>query len=346
MKNFKTPLLFLGFAILIDCTGFVPPANYQNNYPSQGYNPNYPPPNAQRGYNPNYPPQQPNAPPRNDADYDRRITRDADRDETLSRRRKGRTCENENRNHECKQLCRTMYRRQNDREDCEELTIPDINKIFDIYEELENPRQNNLEQMYLDDLDAFLNISIAGFDRLISRYNKRDAKEVLRWLAENDDAAELVRDEDDDFETFEELLELLKSFERATVEKPFVEEIDNKTLLEHAMDAGNESAVEWFLDYIFQTYPGCDDNNDPGRLKCLTVMCKIGDGFEDEDSREDMLEYSDFESFIEDVIDNHINQTNWKNPLNNPPTTFDYPDVESLEEKGGDWVKALCDTLT
>ena len=332
MKSLKNTALILSLGFLFNCTGYVPPAQQ---FPSS----NYPP-------NPYQNPYSPNAPPRLDADYNRRIANDRDRDETLSRanrRRGGDTCEDKDDDHECKELCREMYRRQDDREECEELTVNNINRIIEVSDVLRNPSSNSLGRMDLEDFDLYLNVSIAGFDRLISDYSRGDANEILVWLTESESATEVFMDEDDDFETFEELLELVDNFDSDEVEKPFTEEIDRRTLFEHAMYSGNELAVEWFLDYIFGTDPAC---NTIASEECFTVICKIGEGFEDEDNREDLLSFSEFEDFLEDdILGNDINSGNWE-PTAQRSGAAKYTDAEQIEDiQDGDWVTALCGGL-
>ena len=186
---------------------------------------------------------------------------------------------------------------------------------------------------------------LPGFDRLISDYSKGDAREVLQWLAENSHAAELFKDEDYDFETFEELLKKIESFESNEVDQPFTEEIGRKTLFEHASDAGNENAVDWFLDYIFQTATACKNKQESSE-GCLTVICKIGSDFEDNDSREDLLDFSDFEGFLEDdIIKKSTNSLKWE-PSAQRSGESKYKDIDDIKEhQDGDWVTALCGGL-
>ena len=144
MNNLKNRISILGLAFLFGCTGMAPPAYPPDRFSSTG------------------------APPgtRSAEDYSRRIASDRDREETLRNRRQGKTCENESSSHECVKLCREMYRLEDDREDCEGLTVTDIEKIFKIHELLKNPRLRSLEAMgqdELDDFDAYLNVSIARF---------------------------------------------------------------------------------------------------------------------------------------------------------------------------------------
>ena len=309
--NFKLQILLLGLAFLFACSGYVPPAGYQNQQ-SSGY-PNQYNPYAQNGnqQNPYY---QQQAPPRSDQDYRRIQEEDPDRDEVLRRsssRRRGNRCEDEtDRNHQCKQDCRTMYRRTDDKEECEELTIPQIDNLIYVHEALENPSESSLNDINWEDFEVYLNVSIAGLDRLVGEYNNRDAEEVLIWIAYDETIAEIFKDEDQDYRTLETLLsEATVSFGDDELDEPFSREIDrDDNLLEFAI--GNESALEWFLDYILDTASQCDDAS--VSIACFTIICKIGDSFGNDRSerqnREDWLRNSsEFENYIDDIIEAEIN---------------------------------------
>ena len=302
MINLKFKGLIVLLAFFLGCTGYVPPANYPSNNQQNNY-----PPNNQAPYSPYYngPIQTlPSVGPRDDSDYTRRRTEDPDRDSTLSRAKKGDSCEDEKSNHECYDLCRTMYRRADDKEECAELTPENVEAVYDVWTALETGRLSNLEGIDEEHLDWFVNVSIAGFDSLIREYKRSEAEDVLIWIAENEAVAEVMRDEDDDFETLEELLSLVDRFELETVENPFIEEIDRRTLFEYAINTGNDTAMDYFLDYFLQTHKSCRRDNVV--LPCLTVVCKIGAAIDERD-RENLFNSNIFSDFVEDIIKDEIN---------------------------------------
>ena len=304
MAVLKLGKLVLLLIFLLQCTGYVPPASYPaNNNPRSG-NP-YPNSNF---YNPPY--QQQNLSsinvPRDDSEYTRRRATDPDRDSTLSRAKKGDSCEYEKSSHECYDLCKKMYKRSDDRKECLELTPDNIETIYEVFKALESGRLSHLEGIDVEPFDWFINVSIAGFDFLIRReYKRSEAEDVLIWISENEEVAEVMRDEDDDFETLEELLSLVDRFELETVEEPFIKLIDRHTLLEYAINAGNDIAIDYFLDYFFQTHRSCR-NNKKITIACLTVICKIGASIDERD-RENIFDSSIFADFIEDIIKEKIN---------------------------------------
>ena len=308
MTVLKSKGFILLFAFLFSCTGYVPPVNYpsQGPYPNN-QNPYYP--NNQPAYPPygghNYPPI---GAPRNDIDYTRRATTDPDRDATLSRAKRGDACEDERSNHRCYDLCKAMYKRADDKEECAELTPDNIEAMYDMWQALETGRLSNLEGINVEHFDWFLNVSIAGFDALVREYKRSEAEDVLVWIAEDEDVAEVMRDEDNDFETLEELLSLVDRFELDSVEEPFITEIDRKTLFEYAIDSGNDIAMDYFLDYFFQTHKSCRRDNHI-TIACLTLVCKIGDSIDERD-RENLLNSSLFSDFAEEIIRKEVNGSN------------------------------------
>ena len=297
LKKLKNGLLFV---FLVGCTGVVPPVNYPPN--STGYN-------HSTGYQTNnYPPL-----PRDEQDYNNRIAKDPNRAAVLKNSRDrldGNSCENEDTNHECRSLCKEMYRRKYDREECEELSVVQIEKLLDVHKKLKEADIDDLERIDFEDLKVYLNVSIAGFDNLIRDYKRNDAKEVLTWIAEDEEAAELLREEDDDYKTLEELLKQISSFSDTEIEEPFSKELNSRdgTLFEMAMHFDNDPAIEWFLDYIFSTDRACTGNNRKVSAACFTVICEIGKEFNDQDYRVDWLDFPAFENYIDDIIDKEVNR--------------------------------------
>ena len=314
MLNLKLKALIGLFALLLGCTGYVPPVNYPSQNPSPPNNPNSYPPNNPNSYPPNnsnpygnYNNQNlPSADslPRSDSEYDERDD-DPDRKATLNRLKRGDACEDERESHECYVLCKSMYKRKPDQEECAELTPDNIEAMYEMWQDLETGRLNNLENIDAEHFDWFLKVSIAGFDSLIRGYKRSEAEEVLVWIAENDDIAEVMRDEDDDFETLEELLSLVERFELDSVEEPFIAEIDRKTLFEYAIETGNDIAMDYFFDYFFQTHKSCWKDTEISR-ECLIKVCAIGASIDERD-RDSLLDSYIFADFVKGIIKHAIN---------------------------------------
>ena len=286
--------------------------------------------------------------------YDARKSQDEDRDRVLEdsrRRRSGNVCEEEDRDHECKNLCKEMYGRVGDRKDCEKLTVTQIVALFDLYELLEEPDEDDLVDVEVEDFDVYLNVSIASLEDLIDdEWTSRESKEFLYWLINNEEIALVFEKEDDDYKTLTALLKKIDNFNSDDIWEPFTTKIEDDKLMAVAIDSGNEMVVEWFMDYIEDKNNEC--RNEMVSLGCFEVYCKIGDGI-DEDFMEDWLSYGDFESYIDDIIGKGVNSNNpaLAGGDSTPNATgWTYGDGEGKFEDVGDiddnWVEELCAGLT
>ncbi len=289
--------------------------------------------------------------------YNTRRERDDDRRSVLSHSRdryKGKACEDEDRDHDCKEQCRDIYNRRADREDCEELSISQIERLEELHDLLEDPKKNDLEDdVDHDDFDVYININIQPLDKYIGRYSTREAREFLVWMIENPDIAEIFEKEDDDYDAFEALLKSLKSFSGDDHHLPFIAKADRSDkLMEVAVESGNDDLMEWFLDYINEKNNACED--DETSAGCLTVYCRIGKEMDD-DSLEEWLDYEVFEDYINNIIEDKINACNWQRGNNRPATDSEgetcsgrgsAPDpYEESDDLRLNWFEAFCSAL-
>ena len=218
-------------------------------------------------------------------------------------RRRGSGCEAERSSHSCHQLCREMYPR--DRDECLEEDPDTIDNVYEVYQALENAR--DLDVINLEDLETYLDISIVSLNSLIREYKRNDAEDMLIWIAEDSEVAELIRAEDDDFRILNDLLSLMSRFDSSKIDVPFTRRVNNRdTLIDYALTHGNEEALDYFIEYILMGGQDCRaDNND---IACLALMCKIG-----RSNRERERDYyffsRAFEDFISEIIDNRVNGT-------------------------------------
>ena len=249
-----------------------------------------------------------------DRDYDQLREQDSNRINVLEESRKryrGQTCkEEDDRHHLCVEQCREIYSRRSKRDDCEKLPIAQIEVLAELHELLEDPDDDDLRDIDLADLEVYLNVSIEGFDSLIAKYSRNEARKVLFWIAENEKVANIVSGEDDNFKALEALFkEVVGSFSASSeTHKPFIEKIDGSDrLMEIVIDTGNEAALEWFHEYITEKAKACrEENNYEISLGCFTVFCKIGKDI-DNDLRENWLSFEDFEEYIDDIVQAGVN---------------------------------------
>lgn len=338
MNLVKSTGLFLTFIFLSGC---FPAGNggYNNNPNNNNLN------NQPRNTGPS----------RSDSAYERRKEVDEDRSEVIEesrRRRRGSKCEDEDRDHDCKDQCRDIYTRRSDREDCEELTVDQIANLEELDKILKDPDEDELSDIDHEDFDVYLNVSIAPFDKHVGRYSTREAKEFIFWAITDEEIARIIKKEEDDYEILDNLLKQLASFSGDDHYKPFIARVDGSDkLMEVAIADGSEVVLEWFQDYINEKNGACSaDNRGETHEECFKVYCEIGKAIDD-DLRDDWLSYEDFEDYIDDVIEDGTNCDNWDS-INRPGLTSPdgatcaegnspYEDSNDIE----DWYDDLCRSI-
>ena len=299
----------------MNCTNTIPPAGY----PSTG------------------------TPP--DSYYNTRIQQDQDRNEIFERSRvRGDLCRDKDENHTCREHCDTMYRRGEDQRDCERLAVDQIEKLIVVYEILKDADGEGLRRIKAEGLDVFLNVSIAGFDDLVWDYGSNEAEEILIWIANNDEITEVFEDEDGDYRIFNQLLRKLRSIGSFEIEDAFTEDIDRRTLFEWAVSAGNDDAVAWFLEYIFNIDSSCNSDQQLS-VACFTLICKIGDGFLEERYLRDWLAFRTFGDYIDEIISGGVNAGS--TPKWDSSAITGVRDlVDKSPYRSQTWVVSLCGGLT
>ena len=251
--------------------------------------------------------------------------------------------------HDCKEHCAKMYDRQKIRRDCEDLSIEQIQNLFDLYDLLTKPREENLKEMLdFEAFTLFLKVSVEGMDELLEDYSSNEAEEFLLWLIQSDKAVRLFAKEDHDFKMLGTLLQSLEKFNYEQVYEPFVEKINSDPLMELAIES-SDFVVEWFHDFINKKNKYCDD--DPDTRECFAIYCRIGKDM-DEDSRTDWMSIDIMKDYIEEIIGNKVNsrqgvgkdQRNSKGWIHENAAGFSYEQIGDIDDIEN-WVDDLCHNL-
>ncbi len=280
-------------------------------------------------------------------------------------------CENQEQNHVCKEQCRDIYSQRDDRNDCEELTVAQIEHLDSLHSALKNPNYHNLYDIDSYDFDFYLNISMDPLEKHIKRYSQRKAVRFLLWMIDNPDIARIFQDKEDyDYDILDKLLKRIKSFSGNNHHLPFITpifrpaldikavfgpvvNIEIETLMEMAIKSGDEDLMDWLQGYINEENSDCDA--DDTSLACFSVYCKIGSGMS-EDSAMDWLSYWGFEDYINDIIEkgtnhsmvyHHIRRSSDDNSSPPPDRIFwgkghDKKEYQDVGDLTGSWVDALC----
>ena len=207
------------------------------------------------------------------------------------------SCSEEKKTHSCYELCREMYTR--DRDKCERETPDEIEALYDVYKDIE---KIDFKRIDLDNFKNYLNASTSGLESILRDYKRSDAEEMLVWIAENSDVADIVESADDKFRILNDLLSTMVRFDSSTVDEPFTREINTRgdTLMDYALSFKNTEALNYFFEYVLWASIHCNNNNNVS-VDCLTVICLIGKG-SDERDRSYYFDSHVFERFMEDII--------------------------------------------
>ena len=246
-------------------------------------------------------------------DYDGRRDRDTDRRGVLenSKRRYSDSSDCKG-DEDCEEICEDIYNRRRDREDCEDLSLAQVKRLEEIYDFIEDPDEDELDTISGDDFDTFININIYPLDRLVGKYKRSEAEEMLLWIARNDEIAKIFKKEDDDYKI---LKDLLKELNGSNDQERLKRSIDDDNFLGMISENGNEEAGEWVHDFI-------EDELCSGDLvteECLGKYCDIANAM-DEDNAEGLGSFEYFEDYLQDIIDDGINGDTDTSDGSEPPT--------------------------
>ncbi len=246
--------------------------------------------------------------PKPESYYIEKAKRDLDKADTIERGKKkrdrGPICEGDD---DCEEICDDIYNSRRDRNDCEELSVAQVERFEEMYEILEDPDEDDLQDIDMSDagdFDVFINISIEPLHKLVGKYNTREAKDFLAWIAGDEDVAEILEDEDDDYEVLDTLLDELNTdaFLALAVN---IDSSDN--FMDLAVVAGNEKALEWIHDYLESEHDDCKLETNAGKHNCLVGYCALGVAMQDRNAEDLLDNHEYFQDYIDDLISDKIN---------------------------------------
>lgn len=262
-------LMYLKFLCLIGLTGFL---IYCGTQPA-------PDPEVRRS-----------APDRSNSYYDKANKREG-RDSALNRAKKrytGPKCEGDD---DCEDICQKLYRNKV-RDECEELSIEQVEILKNIDEVFENPTERELEDIDSYDFETYVNIDLAPFDKRVSKFSSTESKRVLSWILENQDIGEIFRNADNDYDLLEEILKGLNSDIKLALTKSIT---GSDSFIELAITEGDEN-FKWIHDYFGEE---CSDNDDQEVCVLQEWYCEFnlsGDNWDN------LLGNDEFEPVIKEIL--------------------------------------------
>ena len=294
---------------------------------------------------------------RTDKEYDDRKKR-KNRNNVIKRHRSnysGLTCE-KTKGHiqdKCEKICKELYKRRSDREDCQKLEVDFIEDLEEMYKVLENAKERTLNEIDSDLFETYINISIASLDRVVKEYNISKAKNFIYWLIDDEDIGEIFRNEDDDHDTLEEVLRQLDkddySNETNEIHKIFNKSIEGKDTLMEIIATSSDEVVEWFMDFINEKNAECKEGSET-RLCFVGVYCRIGKDL-DENGKNGWLSNQSFKDYLNKIINKKVNSQdadkdtddgNSNNESRFNPEGWEEDDFDNVGDISVDWVNDLC----
>ena len=197
----------------------------------------------------------------------------------------------------CISICKKLFYRSENRNDCESLTKVQVEKLEEVYDALEQPSFNDLQYVNLYDLKVFLNLSPEAMERAFRRTGSRDAKEVLHWIASDENVALIFEGEDGDFVILETLLNEIR---HDPIEALGVTINSGDTVQEIALEENNDASFNWIHGFIQEE---CSSSKDEEEDYCvLGNYCSIMNKFH-EDNVARILDFEEIEGLLQNVLD-------------------------------------------
>lgn len=244
---------------------------------------------------------------------------DSDRKDLLERvRSRSRDCAE---NDECEDICRDIYSHVGSRRDCAELSFSQVQQLEEIHELLESPDLEDLYGIDTDDLDIYINVSIKALDGQIRGWTRRQAEEVLSWIALSKKIASIFSKEDKDYKWLKEILLKISSARGSQgYQEALEEDLGEGNFIELALNPKdqkyisssnlNKEALSWLHDFIEDEKVGeCprDPDSDEDRVKCLKLYCSLARTIDNTNVALDWITIDkEFSKYIEKIIDDKI----------------------------------------
>ena len=220
-------------------------------------------------------------------------SRSSSRRRSSSNRYSGRDC---GENEDCEDICRRIYRRSTVKNKCLDLPEDQVEQLEYVYDTLKTPRLEDLTEIDSEDFDVFVRTDIQTLNTLIGQFNTTEGKEVLAWIADNSDIAEVFMNVDGDYNLLERLLNALDDdTDQEALDKTIN---DGKSFMELAIDNGGV-ALDWVHNFIVNK---CD-NQDPSEEVCVFKewYCETIKA-SDEQSWSSLVKYERFESIANEIL--------------------------------------------
>ena len=164
-----------------------------------------------------------------------------------SRMKRGQTCEQDE---DCKEICDDVFSSRGDKKKCYEFSEDLVSGFEELLESTEDGEVEDIDALVLE---CMLDIDEREFARAVKKMSRREAKDFLAAIANDDDLARVLEEEDDEFLILSQLLY------KAAGNNDLIDQLaadieDRKSFLYLSAESG-EDAWEWLDSYVDDT---CD----------------------------------------------------------------------------------------
>ena len=163
---------------------------------------------------------------------------------------------------DCEEICDDIFRNRRDKEECYEYSEEMVFDFEDLIEATEKGEVEEIEDIGSYVLECMLDIDEREFAKAVSKMSRKEAQDFALLIAENEDLAEVLEEEDDEFNVLKQLINSLTG--RNELEEALSQEVDDDKTLLWLFAEVSESAWNWLDDYVSEECGGRDTEDCPG----------------------------------------------------------------------------------
>ena len=235
----------------------------------------------------------------------------------------------------CVKICDDIFSDKDNEEDCEKLSKSLVKQFKTIIDNVEEGEET--DDLDLPALKCMLDLEDDGFVSAVEEMSRREAKEFLYHISDDDSLAEVLYNEDDEFNIIEELLKTA-SRDSDLKDQLSVNIEDGKSFLWHSAEEKNEHAFNWLDSYVTYTCEEDSDNDCPNydEIGALGAYCHYLTNLSDKDLK-DFVSSADlfkdrYESAVQDQSYEYaITSHNYLHYVWNEEYNGDFKDFCKLE---------------
>ena len=228
-------------------------------------------------------------------------------------RKRGRNdCEGDK---DCEKICDDIFSRRADRQDCYEYSSEMVFEFEALISATEDGDVDEIEDIGSNVLECMLDIDEREFAEAVRKMSRREAEEFIFLIANNEDFAEVLEEEDDEFNI---LKQLLNEWARSSdLESALSRELsqEDKTLL-WLFAEYSEAAWDWLDGYVDEECSGRNTGECPGGEN-IGAYCNalLESGF----SRSDWEDFLSDAVFFADEYEEEVEDESYRYEITNDP---------------------------